>query len=228
MPDYRELAPPPDLAPWVACTWTTVASGDGRPVLPDGCVDIVWLDGRLVVAGPDTGPVHEPIERGAPVVGLRFRPGAAPCALGVAADELTDGRPLLSSLWGAVGDRLAEQVAEDGTPAPLVREVRRRLAEAPPPDPLVQGLVASLPAPVHEVARDLGIGERQLHRRTLTAVGYGPKTLDRVLRFRRFLRLSERGGTLARLAAEAGYADQAHLAREVRRLAGTTPSALVG
>ena len=56
-------------------------------------------------------------------------------------------------------------------------------------------------------------------------MGYGPKTLDRVLRFQRFLRRAGEGD-LARTAAELGYADQAHLTRECVRLSGVTPARL--
>jgi len=51
-----------------------------------------------------------------------------------------------------------------------------------------------------------------------------------VLRFRRFLALAEAQphAGLARLAADAGYADQSHLNRECGRLAGATPAQLVG
>jgi hypothetical protein len=60
-------------------------------------------------------------------------------------------------------------------------------------------------------------------------VGYGPATLVRVQRFQRFLALAgvHPGATLARLAADAGHADQAHLARECRRLSGLAPAALL-
>jgi AraC-like DNA-binding protein len=74
---------------------------------------------------------------------------------------------------------------------------------------------------------------RQLRRRCHAVVGYGPKTLQRVLRFRRFVSRIDAGPggpgalDLAALAAHAGYADQAHLTRECRQLAGLTPTALV-
>jgi len=68
------------------------------------------------------------------------------------------------------------------------------------------------------------VEQRRLHRHRRTAVGYGPKTLERVLRFRRAMRLASDTDSLALLAARAGYAGQAHLSRETRRLAGTTPS----
>ncbi len=100
------------------------------------------------------------------------------------------------------------------------------------PDPLVAAAAQELGRPgarVGLVARDLGMSERQLHRRCAAAVGYGPVLLRRVLRFRRFVSRIDAGGALddlAVLAAEAGYADQAHLTRESRELAGLPPAAL--
>ncbi|MFD9260612.1 helix-turn-helix domain-containing protein, partial [Streptomyces sp. NPDC059538] len=70
-------------------------------------------------------------------------------------------------------------------------------------------------------ARGGARGERQLHRRSLDAFGYGPRTLGRILRLRRALALARAGMPFAEVACVAGYADQAHLAREVRALAGT-------
>ena len=85
-------------------------------------------------------------------------------------------------------------------------------------------------ARVTDLAAELGLSDRQLRRRAHAAVGYGPKTLHRVLRFRGFLAAADRdgpGADLARLAFETGYADQAHLSRECGRLAGLAPAALL-
>ncbi|NUQ88662.1 MAG: AraC family transcriptional regulator, partial [Glycomyces artemisiae] len=78
--------------------------------------------------------------------------------------------------------------------------------------------------PVPVLARALGFSERQLRRRVAAAFGYGPKTLEQILRFRRATAAGERGW--ARTAAEEGYADQAHLARQVRRWSGVPPTRL--
>ena len=73
-----------------------------------------------------------------------------------------------------------------------------------------------------QLAAHVGLSERTLRRRCLDAFGYGFKTLDRVLRFQRFFRLASRpeNHNLADMAARAGYADQAHMTREVRRMSG--------
>jgi transcriptional regulator GlxA family with amidase domain len=93
----------------------------------------------------------------------------------------------------------------------------------------VRAVAASPQLPLKRLAAMLGITERQLRRRFATAVGYGPKTMQRILRFQRFLTLASRAAApdLAGLAYEAGYADQAHLTRESGRLAGRTPAELV-
>ncbi|MEU4665925.1 helix-turn-helix domain-containing protein, partial [Micromonospora chalcea] len=74
---------------------------------------------------------------------------------------------------------------------------------------------------------EANLGARALHRRSLTLFGYGPKTLARILRMRRALDLARAGAPLAEVAARSGYADQAHLTREVRELAGLPPSRLL-
>jgi len=221
---YREFAPPPDLAAHVACVWASVSRGGA--ILPDGCVDVVWGGDRLVVAGPATGPAASSIPAGVPVFGVRFRLGAAGAALGLPAEALTDATAPLSEVWGAEHD---ERVATGG-PAALVDVVRERVLGTRL-DPLARAAALGAARPgarVGELGPALGLSERQLRRRFADAVGYGPKTLARVLRFQRFLVLAGRGGgELAGLAYAAGYADQAHLTRECRRLAGRTPAELI-
>ncbi len=235
---YRELPPPAPLARLVRCEWLRVPAARGsHRVLPDGCADIVWTGDRLVVAGPDTGPVLVADSGGEAAVGVRFRPGAAAAALGLPAAELLDERVALDALWGAEGRRLEAAVAAADGPAArltlLRAAVARRASSAPPPDPLVAAAVARVardPArPVRALAGELALSERHLHRRFSVAVGYGPKTFARVARFRRALRLlgdPVAAGGLARVALDAGYADQQHLARECGALAGVPPSLL--
>jgi AraC-like DNA-binding protein len=82
---------------------------------------------------------------------------------------------------------------------------------------------------IRRLAVELGLSERHFHRQFSAAVGYGPKLLQRIVRFQRFLELAGRPGApgLAMLAADLGYADQAHLHRECREFSGRSPSQLL-
>jgi len=79
---------------------------------------------------------------------------------------------------------------------------------------------------VAALADALGCTPRSVHRRCLAAFGYGPATLRRVLRFRRAAALLRAGVSPAEVAATSGYADQPHLSRETRALAGVSPGQL--
>ena len=219
----RELAPPPGLEQQVACVW--IGDGSAVRVLPDACVDIVWTRGELVVAGPATGPDLAPATPGQGRCGVRFRVGAAGAALGLPASELLDEVVPLAEIWGVEGRLLEDRVALAERPLEaLVAGIYDRVAGDG--DDLVREAVFRLRRgedSVERLARATAVSERQLRRRFERGVGYGPRTLRRVLRFQRFLGLARGGGSLARLAADAGYADQAHLARDCRRLAGATP-----
>jgi len=194
-------------------------------------MDLLWHNGRLLVAGPDTRAY---VTGGADGVwaGVRFYPGTAPALLGVPAHELRDRRVELAELWPAAEvRRLTAQVnAATGPAEGLERLALRLAADTPPPDPLLRHLVTALDegSPVAATADALGLGARGLHRRSLAVFGYGPKTLARVLRLQRALGLARRGVPFAETAARAGFADQAHLARDVRELAGVPLGELLG
>jgi AraC-like DNA-binding protein len=163
----------------------------------------------------------------------------APSIVGPPASELVDQRIEVDRLWARGVATLTERLAEAGSAASVARlledEVIRRQAAAIVPDPLVAATVGRLqpwiPDSVSARTADLFISPRQLRRRFVAALGYGPKTLQRILRFQGFLALTQgqhdgRLG-LARFAQRAGYADQAHLTRECAELTGLTPRAFL-
>jgi transcriptional regulator GlxA family with amidase domain len=173
------------------------------------------------------------------VVGIRLRPGAVPGVLGVPASELRDRDTPLTEIWGRgsaeLADRLGEQPSVAARQALAEAALIARLGSARAPDRTI--LAASRWLARHPIgrvatlARLLEVGERRLHRRFTAAVGYGPKTFQRVMRLQRLLALARRGPRSpargAMLAADAGYADQAHLARELRALTGEIAAALL-
>ena len=213
---YREFAPPATLRDLVEAAWAI----DGPPaavrVLPDGCMDLISMDGRIVVAGPDTA-ASVTARDADPYVGLRFRPGILPRLLGIPAGELRNRRVRFSDLrrMPPRARSLTELTTQLAAEAP-------RGETAPWTLPQLTHVTDSLAAgsTVADLAHALGWSPRTVQRHSTAVYGYGAATLRRVLRFRHARRLLDAGLPLSDVAARAGYADQPHLHREVRALAG--------
>jgi AraC-like DNA-binding protein len=158
-------------------------------------------------------------------------PGGAPALLGIGAEEQLDRRVPLRDVLGDAGARLEQRLYDDSDPlAALGGWLAWCARGAAAPDPLVRAATAQLAGGeerIGVVAARLGVSERALRRRVIAAVGYGPKRLARVLRLRRALVLAQDGEELAAVAFAAGYADQAHLSRDCRELAGIPPTAVI-
>jgi AraC-like DNA-binding protein len=211
--------------PLVACTWERVTpTGQAQRIVPDACVDLIWAGDRLSIAGPDTRPRVVTLAPGCRHVGVRLRPGIAGSVLGLPASELCNVTADAADVLGLdVAAALLAALAAGSDPHELLLRAAQ-LRGVGAPDPLVRAAVAALGRPrarVRTVAAELGVSARQLQRLVGDAVGYGPKVLARVLRFRRLQALAP--APLAELALDAGYADQAHMTAEVTRLAGLSP-----
>lgn len=200
---YEEVAPPAELAPWVAVRWrirTEVAFA--LRVLPDGCMDLIGDD----VVGSLTEPLTASLRPGDVAEGVRFHPGGFPALFGIPASELTGVRVPLRDV------------------APRFDSLRALAADAQHPDPLAAAAYA--PRGLQDAWRDSGYSERQLRRRVTAATGHAPKRLARIVRMQGVLR-GGRGESWARTAADHGFYDEAHMANDIRDLAGATPHALL-
>jgi AraC-like DNA-binding protein len=199
---YEQRPPPPALAPWVATIWHLRADAPhALRILPDGCVDLIGGD----VIGPMTAAIVAHLEPGDETTGIRLRPGAFTALFGVPASELRDARVPLAELV---------------RPRPLAQLAR----DAPHPDPLAAAALAA--RDVASLASATGYSPRHLRRRLEHATGHGPKRLARIGRMQALLSAG-RGASWARAAVEHGYYDEAHMANDVRALAGATPHALL-
>jgi AraC-like DNA-binding protein len=237
---YAEQRPRWAPGRFVACTWTQVNVEEGahrQLVVPDGCSDLIWHEGSLRLVGPDRGAWVESLAAGSAFAGVRLRPGAARLLLGrMPVDEVRDSQVPLELVARDVAS-LKESVAAADSPeavAAVLEKFVGALARLYEPDAAVERVVrllrtGAVPPHVPALADAVGLSERQLRRRFTEAVGYGPKTLHSILRFQHALCLGRAAPTsLADVAHQAGYADQAHFTREVRRLAGVTPTELLG
>jgi len=235
---YQEFRPTAALGAHFRCVWSNAiapAHAGRYAVVPDGCVDITWIDGELIVAGPDVTVAMVPTAPAEPIVGVRFRPGAAANWLGLPMSNIVGGRVALLDFWGAGAREIEARMSDVTTTTERMRVLEQALCrlahDVDPPNTdmgfVFNALATESGGPGLSVILDrLDMSPRTLRRRCHDAFGYGPKTLDRILRFQRFLDLARRTdrASLASLAFEAGYADQAHLTREVRRLSGFSPA----
>ncbi|MRG56262.1 helix-turn-helix domain-containing protein [Phyllobacterium sp. SYP-B3895] len=237
---YREFSPTAELRPHFLCAWNHEGIDElAAPVavFPDGCVDILWSEGKLTIAGPDTAP-HIVDRSLANIVGIRFAPGAASKWLGIPMSELVNQRVDLSELWGARAEAIAERLVEAKTIGDATAGLQAALSDIAPciasPDRAMVAAFDTLKrskdiVAIAELTTMLNVSERTLRRQFLHNFGYGPKTLERILRFQKFLKLGRRdpGSGIGALAFDANYADQAHLSREAKSLSGLSPSALL-
>jgi AraC-like DNA-binding protein len=238
--EYREFPAPLALSDYFLCFWTQTISGTGdkytQQVLPDGCVDLVFINNESPVAvGPWTDPFSASFSAGTRILGARLHPGRAPGLLGLPAIELLNQSVPLRALCGAVRNERFDRVREADAAQQATALGEALLADRPqftPYDPAVahgiRWLARNPQGKVEQLGQMLGISPRQLQRRFSAAVGYGPKTFHSVIRFQRLLRIAgQRKRSLADLAASAGYSDQAHMTREVRRFSNELPTTLL-
>jgi AraC-like DNA-binding protein len=242
---YGECEPAPELRPLLASYWIFRATAPLPPgfehsVPPDGAVSLAILPGGHVMAvGPRTEPMRPPVREGDVIYGARFWPGAAAAVLAIDVSRLRNGAlPARELLPGGLPERLRAALA----PRPSDEEAARILDEVLAPlaacrerldAAVMRSVFAIIEArgqlAVSTLGRDAGLSERQLRRRFARAVGLSPKEFARVRRLRSSIldALSSPQRRWALLAAACGYADQAHLVREYKRLSGLAPEAFV-
>lgn len=223
-----------------------VAPADGSTLrvdrLPDGRTTLVFraLDagrrGDVTVAGPRTRALFKDATGPVRAVVLRFRPGWSAPLLGVAASELTDRIVALEEVWGHAGGALClDLLAARSVPEVLERvagAISLRAAQSSEPASAriarrAVRLIEEGEDRVERVAAQLGVTARHLRRAFTESVGIGPKDFARTVRLQRAVRMAATDRDWARIAADAGYYDQAHLIGDFRELVGLTPGAFV-
>ncbi len=205
-------------------------------VVPDGHVDLVFDAERreAYVAGPRDTPLEVEHARATELLGVTLSPGSAMALLALEAGALSPGWSPLESVLGERGRALAERVADAPTALLRVSVVETfLLARLAPKDRRLERALSVIDASdgrvaVAELGRETGTSPRNLSRLFHAWVGLSPKHFARIVRAQAALkRLTEHEPTeFGALAAELGYADQAHLARELKEIAGAAPSRL--
>jgi AraC-like DNA-binding protein len=249
---YAEHAPPADLAPWVACFWTRLATPglvapDVHRVLPDGCVDILVSfdgDGRAdeVSAAVGVGAMTKPIVVRGPgprlYLGVRFKPGCAYAALGIPASQIVDETvafELLAREARMEIDALSSHASDAARLSAMIDLIRRRMANAFAVPGSVRAAVqrivnANGNLRIASLATEIGITRQQLARQFSLHVGVTPKMLARVMRAHAALARADaaraaypRNVDWSAIAYDLGYYDEPHFIDDFKALTGSTP-----
>jgi AraC-like DNA-binding protein len=223
---HEFAAPAPDLAPFVAQYWMVEWDYDTpyrQLIVPYPNVHLTFHEHEAKLNGVSSGYVHQVLDGRKSVFGIAFRPGMF--------------RPFLNRAVATITDRVIP--AGDvfpGTPAKYAQpEVEAFLrANLPDPDPkgeLAARMVERIAAGPEVVRVDALAGEfkttvRQLQRLFAEHVGVGPKWVIRRYRLHEVTQRMAGGAAIdwAGLAADLGYADQAHFTRDFTRMFGETPT----
>lgn len=250
--DYREFPPSASLEMLIECFWHLRGAGSGSwdSIYPDACCELVFNLGepaeerhreRLSLQPQHLvhGQIHERILlRSAPVtevLGIRLRPWGASALLQLPGGALTAGAQALDAVAPALAPRLISIVEDTAPVATRIRRldsclgdwVRRRNIKPPPLGRLARHLQMTPAAGAPDIAELTGWSRRTAQRRFQVELGLTPKRFEQITRFLRFLRRLdlEPNAKLAELAVAAGYYDQPHLHRDLRRFTGETPAA---
>jgi AraC-like DNA-binding protein len=231
---YREIDPPPELAPFVECFWISEPSVDtSQRILPDGCIDLLFSNCgvRLIdahVVGAMTRFHDVSLRGGESLLGVRFQPGMAGTCLRCDLPSLNDQTVRLAEVAGRTARLLLQHLAGCTSIEARMEALGSRLVIEPRATEVQQAIAQLVrnrgALTVTDFAGAAGLGDRQLRRACLRHSGLGPKQLSRILRFRHASKLLRDGAeNLAGVALDCGYYDQAHMIREFRLLAGTSP-----
>jgi AraC-like DNA-binding protein len=248
---YREYEPSARAAPSVRCIWKLSgdaddAGGDPEPIVSDGCVELVVhrgdpflqlaTNGRLIeqpramVVGPTAVPTNVRPTGRIDVVGIRLQPWAAGSLLGISASALRDRIVPLSDL-GQRAAAFGALALDEGLDDSIIDALDDLASTTRDPDPLARALVATIasvdePLSVGLLAAKAGRSVRTVQRAFDTEVGLSPRTLIRLSRMQRALRMARARPALPwiAIAAACGFHDQPHFVREFRELVGELPS----
>ncbi len=236
------VTPDWDLADLIEQHWIVAWDRRGqapirREVLPDPSVNLAVEPSGGLLYGVGSGYSVRELEGHGTVIGTKFRPGAFSGFVPGSVSALSGRVLTLSDAFGRAGAELDSRLAAVTDITAVITEVSRFVrAHRPAPDgrrslamEIVEAMrVATPDTPVTEIAASFALSVRTLQRLFTEHVGTTPKqVLQRYRRQSAIDRLSEETDTnIARLAAELGYSDQSHLARDLDATLGRSPSAV--
>ncbi len=238
-------APGAAVAPFVEWYWHVRwrlpgAETYDTKVLTHPTVHLVFEEPEPLVYGVQRDLFVRRLAGAGQVLGVRFRPGGFRALAPGPVAELADRRVPAAELFGPRVAEVSRAVLAAGDPAEMCARAEDFLRPLLPaaPDPAAEeaaAAVARIAAEpgllrVDQVAAGAGMSVRRLQRLFAEYVGASPKWVLRRARLQEAAARADAGAALdlAALAADLGYADQAHLTRDFTATVGAPPSRYAG
>ena len=252
--DYREFPVPQPLRRHVACVWylrDEAPVAEVQTIYPDGCCELIvhlgppmracdaehgWhIQAALLFAAQQRGAVRLSAQARVHCLGVRLHPAASALVAGARLPSLRDRIVDLAGLDAAFAQAFAAAAARfDKDPGDdALWMLLSSRAEAFPIDARIEAAADMLRVNggrdrVLPLAAAAGLGLRSFQMRFLETVGLAAKEFARVQRLQATLRLLDAGAaSLAQVAIDGGFSDQAHATRELGRFTGHTPTRLL-
>lgn len=220
------VLPSPELAQYVARYWIVKWAYEQpyrQLIVPYPGVQLTFRDGSAEIHGVSSGRVVKELRGGGRIFGVEFRPGCF--------------RPFLGAPVLSITDRTipAAEVFRDLPPTAEIDTVEKMLrSNQPPSDPrselateiVGRVIVESAIRRVDQLSAEVGTSVRQLQRLFAEHVGVSPKWVIRRYRLDEVTERMAAGEAVdwPALAADLGYADQAHFVRDFTKMYGETPT----
>lgn len=247
----REFEPAQELSHYIESywSWATDSVEVLDPLFPDAAPEfIVHLD-RLPFRQDDSGDwrrqpraflycaayrtvelsIREPMR----LFAIRFRPWGVGMFSSTAMSQMLDREVLPGDAFGNLGLDLereirgasGDQERVDRVNATLSIVVQQKTPFRRRLDRLLSATGGGLCSSA-QMAQELSMSSRSFQRLWNDVVGLQPRRYVQLMRFHRALEMIEAGVALKEVAAECGFSDQAHMARQIRSIADVPPSAL--
>lgn len=236
---YSELNPHTGLSTFIDAYWMYVDKKPGQlgnKILPDGCVDLIINLGsdvltncgetlrneKIYLTGPMTAPMETVRTNDTFSIGIRFKPSAFNSFFNLGSLHVyqnktiefekarsIDFKKLLANPSMYLNDFMFERLkSKTYNLWPVVNEIQKAAGQI------------TLPA----LSSKTNLTIRQMERRFKEDVGFSPKSLSKLYRFRKALEEIKRGTSLTEIAFKCGYYDQAHLCNEFKKYTGSVPT----
>ena len=257
--DYQTYDPYRNLKALIRCYWTLESPkeeiSEKQTIVPDGCMEMIFHYGdlyrqftgngksiiqpRCFVIGQLTRPLEIAPTGATGIFSVRFHPWGFEPFAGIPIKSMENTAVSLEKLFGKDGREIEEEILNANSAPERIKLIETflfsRLTDAQTIDRIVRSTVETIltvdaQLSVDKLSRQININRRQLERRFSSAIGLGPKQIQKIIRLQATLKilLNKNFRNLTDLAYQGEYYDQAHFIKDFKEFTGITPKEFYG